>query len=160
MTRSPERLVQLLASVNAATVGDHVADLCREAAHIIRVIVTTGPDPDWFYDLRQANALRQLEWDKEGAISLSYRGNELGGEAGEAQNVIKKLERERMGIRGSRATVDDLADELADVVICCDLIASAEGIDLGEAVERKFNATSDKYGLRTRLRRLGRSTTP
>ena len=160
MTRTPERLAQLLASVNAAVVGEHVADLCREASGIIGAMVTTGPDPDWFFDLRQANAIRQMEWDKDGTITLSYRGNELGGEAGEAQNVIKKLERERMGIRGSRATVDDLADELADVVICCDLIASAEGIDLGGAVERKFNATSDKYGLRTRLRRLGRSEAP
>lgn len=89
-----------------------------------------------FDTLRAANAKRQKEWDRDNQITLSYRGTELGGEAGEALNVIKKLERERLGIKGSRASVDDLAEELADVIICCDLIALATGIDLAEAVER------------------------
>lgn len=102
--------------------------------------------------LREANQLRQREWDVGNQITLAYRGNELAGEAGEACNVIKKIERERLGIRGSRATVADLADELADVVICADLIAMHEGIDLlNDAVPRKFNATSEKVGLATRL---------
>ncbi len=101
--------------------------------------------------LRAANAARQVEWDAGGEIDAAYRGNELAGEVGEACNVIKKLERERRGIRGSRATVQDLADELADVVICTDLIAMQYGIDLDAAVERKFNATSEKVGLVTRL---------
>lgn len=101
--------------------------------------------------LREANLVRQAEWDKEGKITLSYRGNELGGEVGEAQNVIKKIERERMGIRGSRATIAQLAEELADAIICIDLIASSEGIDLEQAVLDKFNATSIKYGLKTRI---------
>jgi len=43
-------------------------------------------------------------------VSLLFRGVELGGEAGEALNVIKKLERERLGWRGSRATPEQLAD--------------------------------------------------
>lgn len=101
--------------------------------------------------LRAANAARQAEWDPGKQISLSYRGNELGGECGEAQNVIKKLERERLGIRGSRANVGDLAMELADVVICADLIALAEGIDLDAAVAAKFNLTSQNVGLSVRL---------
>ncbi len=105
-----------------------------------------------FAQLRAADVERQDEWDKEGGISLEYRGNELAGEAGEACNVIKKLVRERLGIRGSRATVADLAAELADVVICADLIAMSEGIDLGLAVQQKFNATSHKYGLVTRIK--------
>lgn len=102
--------------------------------------------------LRAANAARQLKWDADNQITAAYRGNELAGEVGEACNVIKKLERERLGIRGSRATVDDLADELADVLICADLIAMQYGIDLDAAVSRKFNATSQKVGLATRLR--------
>lgn len=109
-----------------------------------------------FTNLREANAARQAEWDKDERISLSYRGNELAGETGEACNIIKKLERERLGIRGSRATVDQLADELADVLICADLIALAEGIDLEAAVARKFNATSEKVGLSTRLAQAGK----
>lgn len=104
-----------------------------------------------FDKLRAANAKRQKEWDKDNQITLSYRGTELGGEVGEALNIIKKLERERLGIKGSRATLADLAEELADVIICCDLIAMATGIDLTEAVEKKFNKTSEKVGLETRL---------
>ena len=102
--------------------------------------------------LRAANAARQLEWDASNQITAAYRGNELAGEVGEACNVIKKLERERMGIRGSRASVAELADELADVLICADLIALHYGIDLEAAVARKFNATSEKVGLSTMLR--------
>lgn len=105
-----------------------------------------------FEKLRAANAKRQEEWDRDGQITLSYRGTELGGEVGEALNIIKKLERERLGIRGSRATVAELAEELADVIICCDLIAMATGIDLTKAVEDKFNKTSGKVGLETRLK--------
>ncbi len=101
--------------------------------------------------LRAANIARQKEWDASNQISLSYRGNELAGEVGEACNVIKKLERERLGIAGSRDTKAHLAEELADVIICVDLIAAAEGIDMDAAVRSKFNATSEKVGLRTRL---------
>jgi NTP pyrophosphatase (non-canonical NTP hydrolase) len=101
--------------------------------------------------LRQANADRQREWDPTDAITLTYRGNELAGEVGEACNVIKKIERERLGLRGSRVTAEQLAEELADVIICADLIAMDMGINLTEAVARKFNATSDKYGLLTKF---------
>lgn len=101
--------------------------------------------------LRQANLQRQCEWDPSNQITLAYRGNELAGEVGEACNVIKKLERERIGIRGSRETKEHLAEELADVIICLDLIAMQAGIDLGDAVREKFNATSEKYGLKTKL---------
>lgn len=102
--------------------------------------------------LRDANVARQKEWDGDNKLSLAYRGNELAGEVGEACNVIKKLERERLDIRGSRDTVEHLAEELADVVICADLIAMAAGIDLEIAVAMKFNKTSENVGLLTRLR--------
>ncbi len=102
-------------------------------------------------NLRAANLARQAEWDAEGQITLSYRGNELAGEVGEACNIIKKLERERLGIRGSRANLAELAEELADVIICADLIAMQLGIDLDRAVAEKFNKTSEKIGLTTRL---------
>lgn len=104
-----------------------------------------------FTTLRAANIARQKEWDADNQISLSYRGNELAGEVGEACNVIKKLDRERLGIAGSRDTVEHLAEELADAIICIDLIAAAEGIDMDAAVRTKFNATSEKVGLRTRM---------
>lgn len=102
-----------------------------------------------FTQLREANFKRQQEWDPTNSITVEYRGNELAGEVGEACNVIKKIARERLGIRGTRATKEQLAEELFDVIICVDLIAMQEGIDL-EKVRDKFNATSEKYGLTTR----------
>jgi len=110
-----------------------------------------SPDPKPHATLRSANLARQAEWDTDGQITLSYRGNELAGEVGEACNLIKKLERERMGIAGSRASVEHLAEELADVIICADLIAMQLGIDLQAAVATKFNKTSEKVGLVTRM---------
>ena len=101
--------------------------------------------------LRAASVCRQREWDGAGCLTPSFRGCELAGEVGEALNIVKKLERARLGIGGSRAVVADLAKELADVVICVDLIAMEYGIDLAEAVVDKFNETSEKYGLATRL---------
>jgi NTP pyrophosphatase (non-canonical NTP hydrolase) len=101
--------------------------------------------------LREASIYRQLEWDPDRKITLSYRGNEMAGELGEACNLIKKIERQRLGLRGSLATTDQLAEELADIIICADLIAADLDINLEEAVRRKFNMTSDRYGLKTRI---------
>lgn len=112
-----------------------------------------------FDTLRAANTKRQLEWCPGLTPDLSFRGNELAGETGEACNIIKKLERERQGWRGSRATSEQLAEELADVVIVADLIAQEKGIDLGEAVRSKFNATSEKYGLTVKIARNASSPT-
>lgn len=103
--------------------------------------------------LRHANQKRQQEWLGNNQTSLTFKGNELGGETGEVQNILKKIERERMGVAGSRATVEDLADEIGDVIICLDLIAAEFGIDLEEAARCKFNKTSIKYGLSTRYDR-------
>lgn len=102
--------------------------------------------------LRECNVARDQEWDPLGQLTLAFRGNELAGETGEACNVVKKLERERLNIPGSRATKAQLAEELADVIICADLLAMSAGIDLAGAVVRKFNASSEKMGLKTRMR--------
>ena len=127
---------------------DFYNGICNSLTHMC----ATCPDRRTaHHTLRSANQARQKEWDQDNQISLAYRGNELAGEVGEACNVIKKLERERMGIRGSRSNLSDLAAELADVVICADLIAMQAGIDLDAAVSAKFNATSEKVGLQTRL---------
>ena len=100
-----------------------------------------------FHALSVASQLRQQQWPGAAKITPAYQGNELAGEAGEACNVIKKLERERLGIAGSRDTVEHLAEELGDVIICVDMIATTYGIDLWEAVKAKFNATSRKGGM-------------
>lgn len=105
-----------------------------------------------FDNLRQANFHRNSQWDSEGKISLSFRGNEFGGECGELQNVLKKIERAMLGLKGSRATIEDAKRELGDVVICADLIAMELGIDLDKAVEQSFNDKSEKHGFDTRLK--------
>lgn len=104
-----------------------------------------------FDDLRKANTNRQKEWETSSKLDLSYLGNAAAGEMGETCNVIKKLERERLGLTGSRATKRELADELADTLIYLDLIANRAGINLGEAVRKKYNDTSAKYGFEERL---------
>lgn len=104
-----------------------------------------------FEALRKSNSARHQEWARGESLPLSFRGLELGGEAGEACNEIKKIERIRLGLAGGKEDLQALANELADVIICADLIAMDLGIDLGQAVEDKFNQTSDKYGLETKF---------
>lgn len=72
----------------------------------------------------------------------------FGGEAGEAQNFVKKLRR----LDGADANQDtnehrielirNVGLELADTVIYADLLAARLGIDLGAAVREKFNLVS------------------
>lgn len=119
----------------------------------------------YYTNLRAANIARSKEWGK---VSLTFRGSELAGEIGETiekaldlllmavtagrlANIIKKLERERLGLRGSRATPEELADELADISITADLVGMDMDIDIPSATRRKFNETSEKLGLATRL---------
>jgi len=96
--------------------------------------------------LQYANYRRSRQWDPRNKITLLFHSNELAGEAGEAANVVKKMEREAMGLPGSRATTQDLGSELADVVICASLTANKAGIDLPTAVIKKFNETSREKG--------------
>lgn len=110
--------------------------------------------------LQSAHVERQEEWCPDQKPDLSFRGNELGGECGEAQNVIKKLERERHGWRGSRDTVEHLGEELADVIHCAILVAITAGIDIEQAVIDKFNATSKNNGLSTFIAAIRSSPDP
>lgn len=106
--------------------------------------------------LRLANETRQKEWDISNRITPAFRATELAGETGEACNIVKKLERIRLGIATGKETPEELvamlADELADIVISADLIAMDYGIDLlPKAVPEKFNKTSDKHGFKTKI---------
>jgi NTP pyrophosphatase (non-canonical NTP hydrolase) len=126
---------------------DHLVALCRLAMKgfsSARLLSLS--------DLRIANIRRDQEWNTGSEkLSLTFRGNELAGEVGEACNVVKKMERARLGLKGSHATAEQLGEELADVLICLDLLAMDAGVDLSTAVRAKFNATSEKYGLATRI---------
>lgn len=101
--------------------------------------------------LRAAQIERQKRWDPGIKLDLSYLGNAAAGEMGEACNIIKKLERERHGLPGSRSSVMDLAAELADVIVYLDLIAMKCNIDLEKAIVDKFNFDSHKHGFPERL---------
>lgn len=78
------------------------------------------------------------------------------GEAGEVANVVKKLRRHECGLQGVLDKPYDelrtqLADELADVYCYLDLLATKAGVDLGEAIRRKFNVVSERQGFPERL---------
>lgn len=104
-----------------------------------------------FETLREANIVRQREWDGSDKATVEFRTLEVGGETGELLEAVKKMTRKRLGIAGSTATLAEVADEAGDVVIAVDLLCQKLGIDLGEAVRRKFNKTSRKYKLKTRI---------
>lgn len=103
--------------------------------------------------LRKANEERAIRWRNGSTadVPLSFAMMELAGEIGEACNAAKKLERTRLGLRGGTTDRTNLIEELADAIICIDLAARKLDIDLGDAVARKFNATSEKHGFPDRL---------
>lgn len=74
-------------------------------------------------------------------------------------NSLKKLERERRGWVGSRADPNDVLRRLTNIMAMLGCVASYLHIDLTAATEEKFNATSVKNGLATRLYLRG-STEP
>ncbi len=109
-----------------------------------------------FTALKNRNSERSVEWG--GSIpdlkDLIFTAVELGGEADEVLNAVKKLERWNRDVKGGvplTESLQDIADALADVVICADRVALALGIDLGTAVVKKFNETSEKHNLETKL---------
>ena len=69
-----------------------------------------------FSSLREANITRQREWDTGGDIDLSYSGNELAGEAGELIEAVDAILHDGDDYQAVR-------EEMADTIICCDLIA-------------------------------------
>lgn len=102
-----------------------------------------------FNTLRDANVNRQKEWPGNEHADVAFRTIEVAGEAGELAEAVKKFLRAERGIKGSTATRDDVASEMGDLLVSLDLLANQMGINLGEAVRAKFNATSEKYGMRT-----------
>lgn len=108
--------------------------------------------------LRHVNQARLARWhgpDSEPWTGADW-GNAMGGECGEAQNVVKKLRRVETGTKGQadpppRELVQALALELADTIIYADLLAAHYGIDLDAAIVTKFNLVSIREGFPERL---------
>lgn len=78
--------------------------------------------PKVYGNLREANEARQALWDTGNVIDMLWRLNELGGEVGEVCNLLKKRDREAAGLPGSRTTREAIMEEIADVIICTDLV--------------------------------------
>jgi len=102
-------------------------------------------------ELQRTSKARTQTWNKGKPAPLSFHMMELAGETGEACNAAKKLARLEMGWEGGSDERENLTEELADVVICAAIAAHEIGIDLGDAVIQKFNATSIKHNFPHRL---------
>lgn len=80
-------------------------------------------------ELRRANTARQAEWRGGERADLFFRGLELGGEAGELANLLKKQVRIDRCISGTAESQEALTmatrDEVGDVAICLDLLGMA-----------------------------------
>ncbi|MEX5600721.1 MazG-like family protein [Pseudophaeobacter sp. C1-32P7] len=74
--------------------------------------------------LRAANVARQAEWGGNEQADLEFRALEVADETGELCGAVKKLVRAQRGITGSTLSVGDVADEMGDVLISIDLLAS------------------------------------
>lgn len=129
-----------------------------------------------FDDLRIANITRlPLFKDKLGNIAhATFDGsdwqpsdwmNAIVGEIGELASELKYARRGDYGSMAKSAmqvrmhpswtpdeVVQKIANEAADIVIYLDLLMHQFHIDLGEAVTRKFNATSAAQGIDVELR--------
>ena len=94
-----------------------------------------------FQRLRETNLERCADvFHPLASWSLTDWGCAMGGEGGEVLNIVKKIH------RGDIMNLHQLGDELADLIIYADLLAARAGIDLSEAVVRKFNRVSDERG--------------
>lgn len=116
-----------------------------------------------FQDLRRANTRRlPLFKNRRGEPAhsepdgsdwkLSAWSNAVCGELGELANLIKKVERGDMTLDEARP---EIANELADVATYLDLLAFRCDVNLGEAVEWKFNQVSKRVGCDVRLEPVG-----
>lgn len=70
----------------------------------------------------------------------------MAGEVGEACNIAKKMRRLKDGCSVNTpeqtVLVDNLAEELADIIIYADILAASLNISLEDAIRSKFNKVS------------------
>lgn len=105
---------------------------------------------DLLTQLKQANEERCPLYGMGGVrdVSIEFNAIQLAGETGELLNAIKKkLRGDEYDKRDGRLMEEVIAEELADIVICCDLLAQRLNIDLRSEIRHKFNATSEKLGV-------------
>jgi NTP pyrophosphatase (non-canonical NTP hydrolase) len=103
---------------------------------------------------REINTQRAVEGFKTYRnVPLSFWGTALAGELGELCNMIKKIERVKMGgidagnsYKASDITPAMLEDEFGGIFIYLDLLASLLDVDLEKAIIETFNSKSEQYG--------------
>lgn len=146
---------------------DLPADRLEAWGAIADVAMAAMPRPYLTFDeLRETNARRRDRWHTPDTIpwlGVDW-SNAMGGECGEAQNVVKKLRRIETGTDSFTAERDGtrsqliakLGDELADTIAYAALLADYYGIDLPDAIARKFNHISEREGFPERLPRRSR----
>ncbi len=108
--------------------------------------------------IQEANVRRcEDAWHQIADWSCNDWAVAMGGEAGEALNVCKKIKRMEDGKFQSNNFQDmadafaALGDELADVIHYATLLAARANIDLEKHLVDKFNSVSVKNGLPHRL---------
>jgi NTP pyrophosphatase (non-canonical NTP hydrolase) len=107
--------------------------------------------PFSLHGLQHAVNHRNMHIDPGNVLGALFFATEFAGEAGEACNVVKKLERERLGIPGRTDTPKHLGSELADTIITACNIARLYNIDLTAEIRETFNRTSEERQLPTRI---------
>lgn len=125
-----------------------------------------------FQTLRATSLARSARWHAGGIEewTVSDWAVAMAGEAGEACNAVKKLNRIRTDAAsrneaGRHFETEDeavaaIGAEIADTLLYLDLLAARLGIDLEAAVIEKFNATSRNYGFPERLAAVGPGSSP
>jgi NTP pyrophosphatase (non-canonical NTP hydrolase) len=80
-------------------------------------------------------------------VELLYAAAALGGEAGELQNMIKKIFRYKYYTKGHKPDdlYKDLPQEIADVLYYLCRIADVLEIDISKAFEEKMRVNRERY---------------
>lgn len=109
---------------------------------------------DFLKRFRATNVRRAREdfktYDNAGIL---YFTTSLAGEVGELCNLVKKLERHKIGgpdhghtTKVADITPEKLRDEIGGIFIYLDLLAALLDVDLEEAATETFNNVSVKIG--------------
>lgn len=125
--------------------------LLRDIAATLSPDSAASKSKDFLTLLRDANTARSPEFGLGGIdeISIEFKTIELAGEVGELSNIVKKMLRGDKAVHDKGIEVDidtALKREIADVLICLDLLAAKYGYSLAEITKAKFNKTSADRG--------------
>lgn len=128
--------------LNGGTEGPNVESLAAELADVVICADLTAMSMDMPLPIDYDMVTDEM--DGQGILGLVVA-------VGRTCNLVKKLERESLGFKGSRVTTMEVAEALKDVVMWAYVVADDHDIELDVAIVAKFNATSEKVGLTTRI---------